>query len=212
MSTARLSAAPPPRRPWRILLVAMGAMLVMAFGAVGLLQSRQFELLNQTQRYQDDYLVWSLFQFETEYLKLRLALEQAAGPSVAVDAENVEQRYEIFVSRLSLIEGEHAAKILSNHPDYRRTLERAKVFVQWADALPLDASLVREHPERLREAVERMDGMADAIRDLSLTASHHVAAQVTERNELVREQNRLSIWLTLLQCALTLGFAALVIR
>lgn len=203
---------PVQRRRWRILLSAMGSLLVMAFAGVGLLQSRQFDLLNATNRYQDDYLVWSLFQFETEYLKLRLVLEQAAGPSMAVDAEAVEQRYEIFVSRLNLIEGEHAAKILQHNPDYRHTLERAKAFVAWADALPLNAALVRQHSERLREAQERMDGLADAIRDLSLTASHHVAAQVTERNELVREQNRLSIWLTVLQCALTLGFAAIVVR
>ena len=32
------------------------------------LQARQYQLLNGTRRYQDDYLVWSLFQFETEYL------------------------------------------------------------------------------------------------------------------------------------------------
>jgi signal transduction histidine kinase/DNA-binding NarL/FixJ family response regulator len=196
----------------RFLLVAMGALLVLAFGAVGLLQAHQFKLLNSTTRYQDDSLVWSLFQFELEYLKLRLTLEQAAGPSMAIDAEAVEQRYEIFVSRLELLEDEHAAKILQSHPDYRRTLERSKTFVKWADALPLNAELVRANPKALREAIERMDGLADAIRDLSLTATHHVSAQVTERNELVRALNRQSLWLTALQCVLTLGFAVIVVR
>src|SRR4051794_37314374 len=51
------------RRRIRILLGAMGALLVLAFGAVGLLQIHQFKLLNTTARYQDDSLVWSLFQF-----------------------------------------------------------------------------------------------------------------------------------------------------
>ncbi len=84
-------------------------------------------------RYQDDYLVWSLFQFETEYLKLRLALERAAGPSVAVDPDQVAQRYEIFVSRLNLVESEHAALVLAHHPDYQRTLARTQDFVRWAE-------------------------------------------------------------------------------
>ncbi|MDN3920135.1 response regulator [Roseateles violae] len=200
------------RRSLRMLLAALGAMLVLAFGAVGLLQAHQFKLLNATTRYQDDYLVWSLFQFEVEYLKLRLALEQAAGPSVAIDAEAVEQRYEIFVSRLGLLEDEHAAKILQEHPDYRRTLERSRRFVQWADALPLNAETVRARPQALNEAIERMDGLAEAIRELSLTATHHVSAQVSERNELVRRLNQQSIALTLLQCVLALSFAAVMIR
>lgn len=200
------------RRRWRAAIAAMGALLLIAFGAVGLLQVRQFELLNATQRYQDDYLVWSLFQFEVEYLKLRLQLEQAAGPSLAVDAEAIEQRYEIFVSRVSLLESEHATKILADDPEYRHTLARTREFIRWADALPLDARLVREQPERLREAQERMDGLAEAIRALSLTASHHVAAQVTERNAVVRQQNLLSIALTVLQCALIFVFALIIVR
>ena len=46
-----------------------------------------------------------------------LALEQAAGPGLAVDAHAVEQRCEIFVSRLGLIETEHAADLLQRGPD-----------------------------------------------------------------------------------------------
>jgi len=200
------------RKRWRLLMAALGTLLALAFATVGVLQSRQYALLNATTHYQDDYLVWSLFQFEAEYLKLRLALEQAAGPSTAVDAEGVEQRYEIFVSRLGLLQDEHAVKILEAHPDYRRTLERSQAFVQWADLLPLNAELVRTRPQALHEVIARMDGMADAIRDLSLTASHSVATQVTERNDLVRRQNRQSIALTVLQCALILGLAGLVIH
>ena len=196
----------------RLLLVSMGTLLVMAFAAVGVLQSRQSELLSSTKRYQDDYLVWSLFQFEVEYLKLRLALSQALERPDPETAEQAVQRYEIFVSRLALIEGEHAGKVLRADPDYRATLERARDFVRWVDALPLDTALLRQRPAQAREVLERMSGLADAIRDLSLTASHHVAAQVSARNELVRSQSRLSLWLTLLQCALTLGFAVIVLR
>ncbi|MEJ6000383.1 ATP-binding protein [Paucibacter soli] len=204
--------ATPQRRRWRLLLAAMGALLALAFGAVGLLQTRQYELLNATHRYQDDYLVWSLFQFEVEYLRLRLQLEQAANAVPTVEPEQVEQRYEIFVSRLKLIEGEHATKVLSSHPHYRATVERSLEFVAWADQLPLNARYVRGHAAQLREVQARMELLAAPIRELSLTASHHVAAQVTERNQMVQDQSRLSLWLTLLLCALTLGFAWVIVR
>ena len=200
------------QRRWRVAVTAMGLLLVVALGGVAWLQARQYEALNGTRRYQDDYLVWSLFQFETEYLKLRLALEQAAGPSVAVDPDQVAQRYEIFVSRLNLVESEHAAQVLAHHPDYQRTVARAQEFVRWADALPLNGALIREHPERVRQVVERLEPLADPIRELSLTSTHHVAADVTQRNEIIRRQSRVSLGLTAALSAMTLLFAAVIYR
>ncbi|WP_431262840.1 ATP-binding protein [Roseateles chitinivorans] len=200
------------QRRWRIAVSAMGLLLVLALACVAWLQARQYEALNGTRRYQDDYLVWSLFQFETEYLKLRLSLEQAAGPSVAVDPDQVAQRYEIFVSRLNLVESEHAALVLAHHPDYQRTLARTQDFVRWADALPLNGALIREHPERIAEIIDRLDPLADPIRDLSLTSTHHVAEDVTQRNEIVRNQSRISLGLTAALSAMALLFAAVIYR
>lgn len=193
-------------------LSAITLALIITFGGVAMLQHRQTELLNATNRYEDDYLAWSLFQLEAEYLKLRLSLQQSLDLQHPVEAEQVEQRFEIFVSRINLIESEHAAKILQANPDYLSTLARSKQFVQWADALPLTAQTVREQPEKMRAAIERMDGMAEAIRNLSVTVSHQVTSQTVERNELVRRQARLSIALTLLQCTLTLGLGLVVMR
>jgi two-component system, sensor histidine kinase len=196
------------RRRWRRVMTGIGLVLVIALASAAWLQARQYQLLNGTRRYQDDYLIWSLFQFETEYLKLRLALEQAAGPSLAVDPEQVAQRYEIFVSRLSLVESEHAALVL----DYQRTVARTQDFVRWADALPLNAALIRDHPERLNEVIERMEPLADPIRELSLTSTHHVAEDVTDRNEIIRSQSRVGLALTALLTALTLCFAWVTVR
>lgn len=200
-------AASRARRRWRWIVTAISLLLVVALGSVAWLQARQYELLNGTRRYQDDYLVWSLFQFEAEYLKLRLSLEQAAGPSLAVDPEQVAQRYEIFVSRLELVETEHATQVLAQHPDYQRTVARTREFVRWADALPLNAELIRNHPQQLRVVQERLEPLADPIRDLSLTSNHRVAEDVVQRNEVVRQQSRVSLGLTLLLSALTLVFA-----
>jgi len=205
---------PPQRayRRWLNLPVAMVLVLLMALGGMGWLQIRQYQLLDATERYQDDYLVWSLFQFEAEALRLRLVVEQMLGSSPTVDADQVVQRYEIFVSRLSLIESEHATLILRQHPDYKLTLERTRAFIRWADGLPLNARLVAEQPERLREVLDRLESLAEPIRELSLTASHFVAAQVSERNAVVRDHNRTGLLLNAFQVGLVLLLSALVLR
>ncbi|MGM9513047.1 ATP-binding protein [Roseateles sp. DB2] len=199
-------------RRWLNLPVAMVLVLLLALGGMGWLQIRQYQLLDATERYQDDYLVWSLFQFETEALRLRLALEQTLGPNPSVDAEQVVQRYEIFVSRLSLIESEHATLILRQRPDYRLTLERTRAFIRWADGLPLNPRLVAEQPERLREVLDRLESLADPIRELSLTASHFVAAQVSERNAVVRDHNRTGLLLNAFEVGVVLLLSVLVLR
>jgi hypothetical protein len=188
----------------------MGGLLLAVFVAVGFLQARQYQLLNATRQYQDDYLVWSLFQFESEYLKLQNQLGEQLRRGG--DGSAAAQRYEIFVSRLGLIESEHAAQVLIGHPSYQLALSRSRDFVRWADALPLDGALLAREPARAQEALDRLAPLAGTIHDLSLTASHHVAAQVTERHALVRSQSGLSLALTMVQCALILGFALVVAR
>jgi signal transduction histidine kinase/CheY-like chemotaxis protein len=209
----------------------MCCLLVLTFGAVGWLQTRQFKLISSAQRYQDDYVVWSLFQFEVDFLKLRHALDQfrqaaskANSDELQAAADLVEKRFEIFVSRLGLVEDEHSTRLLQRDPDYRQTLARIRAFVQWADKLPLTAKFIAQQPDRAEAVLSQMDGlagrdgtsgmsgMAEGIHELSLTASHQVSQRATERSDKVHQQALLSLWLTLLQCALTLGLTVLVLQ
>ncbi|MBT9493538.1 MAG: response regulator [Paucibacter sp.] len=213
------SALSNQRRRLRIYLAGMCCLLVLTFGAVGWLQTRQFKLISSAQRYQDDYVVWSLFQFEVDYLKLHQALDQARNAKlarqtaeIAAAAELVERRFEIFVSRLGLVEDEHATRLLQRDPEYTQTLAKIRGFVDWADKLPLTAAEIVTDPGRSEAVLTQMAGLAAGIHDLSLSASHQVSQDATERSDMVRHQARLSLWLTLLQCALTLGLATLVVH
>jgi len=188
------------------------AVLLAILVAMGWLQTRQYLLLNATNRYQDDYLVWSLFQFETEALKLRLSIEQYLNNEPSTDPDEVAQRYEIFVSRVNLIQDEYATRVLRGQADYQLTVQRIQAFVRWADALPLNAALVREQPQRLREALNRLDDLAEPMHELSLTASHFVATQVTERNAEVREHSLASLWLSALELGVVLLLGGFVLR
>ncbi|MCV2369255.1 ATP-binding protein [Roseateles oligotrophus] len=222
MSASLPSAAPSipgsQRRRLRLFLAGLCSVLVLTFGAVAWLQTRQFELISSAQRYQDDYVVWSLFQFEVDFLKLRQSLYQIRADATQGDsgasaaAAQVEKRFEIFVSRLGLVEDDQATRLLQRDSSYRQTLSQIRGFVQWADKLPLTADLMAHSPDRANEVLSHMAGLAEAIHDLSLSASHQVSQQAAERGDMVHHQARLSLWLTLLQCALTLGLIVLVVH
>ena len=76
---AQPAARPWPLRRWRhgTLVSVIGLVLMLALAAVAYVQSRQFQLLNLSVQYQDDYLTVSLYQLETEYLRLRAAWKEA---------------------------------------------------------------------------------------------------------------------------------------
>ena len=87
-------AAPQRLTPW---FGVVGLLLLATLLAAGFVQVRQHALLNASLRHQDDYLVISLYQLETEYLRLREQLQrEAMGHS---DGE-LQLRYDVFVSRV----------------------------------------------------------------------------------------------------------------
>jgi signal transduction histidine kinase/CheY-like chemotaxis protein len=212
------SAPSRQRRRLRFFLAGMSSVLLLTIGAVAWLQTRQFDLINSTQTYRNDYVVWSLFQFEVDFLKLGRALEQPLGrvpagqSSETAAAEMVEERFEVFVSRLDLVDQERSTRLLQRNPDYLKTLAEVHAFVQWADKLPLTAETLLSNPALAAEASARLSPMAEGIHELSLSASHEVSQQATERSEMVRQHARMSLWLTVLQCALTLGLTVLVVH
>ncbi len=204
------------RRRLRFFLGGLCCLLALTIATIGWLQTRQFELINPAQRYQDDYVVWSLFQFEVDFLKLRQALDQAHADAPTADAQTraalIEQRFEVFVIRLGLVEDEQATRALQHEPAYLQTLVQLRSFVEWADTLPVTAEALAANPALVATVLPRLALLAEGIHELSLSASHQVAQRATERSDKVRQHARLSLWLTLVQCALTLGLTALVVH
>ncbi len=185
--------------------------LAVALAGVAWVQWRQFNLLNLTVQFQDDYLAVSLSQLQTEYLRLRTQWKESrSGPDLA--RAELQLRYDIFVSRVGLLETERAARLIENRRDFEDTAVRLRAFVANADRLlggsatePLDAGALRAlEPE--------LDGLNGRIHSLALEASHHVAAQVAQRNDTVRQHNRVGIALTLVLSVSTLGFGLLTMR
>ena len=194
-------------------LIAIASVLLMAFAVVGWVQQRQMALLSGAVQYNSDNIVWSFYQLHSEFLLLRDELQQAARAPDALDAEALQQRYDIFVSRLPLVAPQRTARVFPVGPEQTRVLARVEAFVKEADRLLGPAPERPFAPATDAPALlQALDPLGAELHGLSLWATVQVADQVGRRNEAVREQNRLAIGLTVFQGLLTLAFAAVVVR
>jgi signal transduction histidine kinase/DNA-binding response OmpR family regulator len=203
-----------PRRAW---LAMLATTLVLALLAAVYVQWRQYDLLDSSVHYQNDALGWSFFQLETEHLRLRnqmhialadLSLEQ----SRAAASEALQNRYDIFVSRISLVDHERAARIMPDHGIYTQAMLQVRAFVAEADRYLGEKPVAALDVAALRQLLVRLDGLSVPLHDLSLGASHLLYERVSQRNAAVRTQSQLSLGLTLFQCVLLIAFALIVLR
>jgi two-component system, sensor histidine kinase len=187
------------------------ALLVLGLALAGYVQSRQYQLLNQTIQYQDDLTVVNLHQLETEYLRL-LSLWHDAAHSSQVDFTDVRMRYDIFVSRVDLLDVGRTATYLNSHAEFVAHVRRLRAFVEKADVFlgPQPSASVTRTAFASLEA--DLQALAQPIRTLALDAGHHLAGQVALRNQSVREHNMVGIALTVLLSIATLVFAVAVMR
>jgi hypothetical protein len=125
--------APLERQPRRALLLAIGAILVLVLLAVGYVQWRQYKLLDAASHFQNDALGWSFAQLETEQLRLRNELQLYVSDPLQHPADKVQLRYDIFVSRVGLVDQERAAGIMREQAAYAPAMAQVRSFVKFAD-------------------------------------------------------------------------------
>jgi len=196
------------RTPWFGLtgLVLLATLLAAIF-----VQIRQQALLELTIRDQDDYTVISLHQLEIEYLRLREALQAAAQPDVLGQGD-VQLRYDIFLSRVSLLDAPRAQRLLAGiegAAPARRAIDafnsRAEVYLG-----PQPRALLS--PPSAAALRAELDQVGTPLHRLLLDAAHVVAGQITERREQVRQHNQIGMALTGFLSAMVLIYALVALR
>jgi signal transduction histidine kinase/CheY-like chemotaxis protein len=214
----RRSDADAPSAATQRWLALVGAALVLAFAAVGWVQYRQVGLLSESVRYEGDNLSWSFFQLESQYLSLRDALREVrrrpAGtpPLTEAEAAELRQRFELFASRLPLVAPDRTQRFIDLGAGHAQVLDRLATFVQQHEALLGEAASLPIDAAGVLPALADLTPLNEPIHDLTLLANQRIAEQIGQRNDAARDQTRLSIVLSVLQCLLTLAFAAISAR
>ncbi|HSW09041.1 ATP-binding protein [Aquabacterium sp.] len=188
-----------------------GLLLLATLLAAAFVQVRQYALLNLTVQNQNDYLVLSLYQLETEYLRLReqwrMDLDTAAG-----NPAPLQLRYDIFLSRAALLRAERAQQLIGRVPNAQQVLRQIDSFSSRADLYLSSEPRGPLSPQAARALLADLIGLGDPIHQLLLDATHQVASQVTERQDKVRQHNEIGLGLTGFLSAMVLVFALIALR
>ena len=187
-----------------------GLLLLATLLAAAFVQVRQYALLNMTVQYQDDYLVLSLYQVEIEYLRLREQMREEADAPGGGTA--LQLRYDIFVSRVSLLGSDRAHRLITAGEASPKVLAEIDSFIHRADMYLGAEPRGPLSPQAARALLVSLEALNEPIHQVMLDASHRVAAQVTERQGQVRQHNQIGLALTGSLLAMVVGFAAIALR
>lgn len=198
----------PARSPW---FGIAGAVLLITLLAAIAVQVRQVLVLDETTRHQNDYLVVNLHQSEIDYLRLREAWSSAmVDPATARD--RLQTRYDIFVSRTSLLRTEASDRLFGQRAGHSALLRQLDGFVQRADLYFAQSPRAEFSTASLQALLAELQALDAPLHQLLLDASHQVAEDLTERNASVRVHNRIGLALTAALLVLLLVFGQLAMR
>lgn len=188
-----------------------GLLLLATLLAAAFVQVRQYALLNLTVQNQNDFLVLSLYQLETEYLRLREQWRHDVDRQVT-SFGTLQLRYDIFQSRVALLRAERAARLIDQVPGGRQVLRQIESFGARADLyLGVDAR-AQLSPQAASTLLDELAALGDAIHQLMLEVTHRVAAQLSDRQDQVRQHNEIGLGLTAFLSAMVLVFAVIALR
>ncbi len=201
---------PSARRQLGLALVV--ATLAVVLLAVAYVQWRQYKLLDNTAQFQNDGLGWSFSQLETEHLRLRNEMQKALDDTQPFDAAAVQLRYDIFVSRIGLVDHARAQRMMLDEPIYGPALAKVHAFVLAADHFLGAAPQQPLTRAGVVQLLPRLDSLSVPLHDLALSASHLLYERATLRNTAVRQHSQLGFALTLFQALLLLVLGMVVLR
>ena len=145
-------------------------------------------------------------------MRLRNEIQRHIEEPASSRPSAVQLRYDIFVSRVGLVDHARVAGIMADEAAYLPAMAQLREFIVGAD------QYLGEHPTRplnpaaMAGLLAQIDTLGTSLHDLSLGASHLLYQRATERNNAVRTQSQLSIALTLFQCLLLITLAFIVVR
>lgn len=158
-----------------------------------------------------DAVQWSLAQAEVELLVLTHYLHEAElhpGHTDHYSPIEVRNRFDVFFSRIRLLETAPVYANVRELPAVRASLDAVREFL--AEAAPLIETLAPDNLESLRGLTEKADDIRPLLRTISLAGVEvSAAASERQRDRVAAELARLAIFALLLFIALLILLVAL---
>ena len=185
-----------------VLAVAMAILL-----GLQITQKRAIERANDLRA---DSVTALVFQFEREFLRFRQTLEASVIRPGAPDADNLTLRYDLFLSRLSLLRDNPTTDLITHRAEYQTAMPHLDDLITKADKVMAADPLNKKD---LADLLTAFNNIGVDVQALSLAANSEVAALLESQDKTMLEQNNQIIRLTLAQLVfLLMAAGALALR
>ena len=196
-------------RHWTL---AITLLLMVTLVPLGWLQWRQWQMLQDTEARQVDSIMWQAYQLERELGHLEQIVLAVDQPNSGIAPEDLQERYEIFLSRINLLRDIPRRDLLEAWGGFETTLQQIERFKQLADPMFSDPALLLNDKAALSRLHAAADAIAPSLSELTREANRAVARFVDERNSQLRRQSLLLISLAAMQVVVMALFLTLLIR
>lgn len=196
-------------RQWAL---AITALLIVTLTPLGWLQWRQLQMLQDTETQQVDSIMWQAYQLEYELGRLNQALLEAGAVGSTLQPEDLQERYEIFLSRINLVTEIPRRDLLAAWVGFEPVLQKIDHFQRGAEPLFNDPQRLVRDAASLNRLHRAAQDLSPALSELTREANRAVARFVDERNDQLRRQSLLLIGLAAVQVGAMLLFVALLVR
>jgi signal transduction histidine kinase len=181
---------------WLALGTGMMAMAMAMLLAFELTQKRSIEASNSLR---SDSVTALAFQFEREFLRFRQVLDATVNSRTPPDTDTLTLRYDIVLSRLTLLRDNPSITVLVARPEYTTVMPRLDDLVKRAD--PIMTSLPFKL-EALAGLLAELNDLGPDVQALSQAANSELSLTLERQATEALSQNHLIIGLTLAQLIL----------
>lgn len=184
--------------------------MAMAVAVLLVFELAQKRALQQSLELRSDSITAPAFECEREFLRLRQVLDSAVNARTPPDPETLTLRYDLFLSRLTLLRDSPSISMLVQRPEYVAVMPRLEQWVRRADVVM--ASTPPDH-RSLAGLLDDFNAMAIDVHALSLAANSEVSHLLESQANALLSQTEQIVALTVAQLILLLMAAsALVVR
>lgn len=191
----------------------VGLVLTITITPLAWIQWQQFRLLDDISSSQTESPMWHAYQLESELHQLERALEQASGlRQPAIGADDLSERYEIFLSRVGVLIDLPRRDDLDTQTAYVQALSGIVSFTQLAEPLMANPAAWLQQPAQVQRLLTRTQALRPLLAELTSVASRAMARVEDERKRLLLQQSKLIMGLAAAQTVLLLALLVLLGR
>lgn len=185
-----------------LLWLALGTVaMALAMAVLLAFELAQKKAIQETTTLRSDSLTALVFQFEREFLRYRQALDHAVERPADIDVDALTLRYDILISRITLLRDSPSTTVLDGKPLFRELMPKLNALVVRSDEIMARKPLEQR---QLASLLEAYNALGPDVQALTLLADSEVARLLERQSRTMLNQNDLVVALTFAQLILLL--------